>query len=154
MSEIVSVEITRTVHHVGFINFHLSIFIFFFIQVSSSHQSISNLQRKAIVNTINNKLSAQNETEIIRPIPSPGVVRRGSIEGLQRSSSLRNRGEKSKVTPPKLGIVNRCRSNSVPDEATEDGETNDDSVTNSEVEIMRQFVAKDKKIINRGDSIR
>ena len=80
------------------------------------------------------------------------MVRRGSIEGLQRSSSLRNRGEKSKVTPPpKLGKINRCRSNS---EANEDGDTNDNSINNSEVEIMRQFVAKDKKIINRGDSIR
>ena len=58
------------------------------MQVSSSNQSISNLQRKAIVNTINNKLSAQNESEVIRPIPSPGVVRRGSIEGLQRSNRI------------------------------------------------------------------
>ena len=82
------------------------------------------------------------------------MVRRGSIEGLQRSSSLRNREEKRKVTPPKLGKINRCRSNSVPDEANEDGDTNDNSINNSEVEIMRQFVAKDKKIINRGDSVR
>ena len=58
------------------------------------------------------------------------------------------------MTPPKLGKINRCRSNSVPDEAIDGGDTNDDSVNNSEVEIMRQFVAKDKKIINRGDSIR
>ena len=124
------------------------------MQVSSSNQSISNLQRKAIVNTINNKLSAQNESEVIRPIPSPGVVRRGSIEGLQRSTSLRHRGEKNKVTPPKLGTISRCRSNSVPDEANEDGDTNENYDKDSEVEIMRQFVAKDKKIINRGDSVR
>ena len=45
---------------------------------------------------------------------------------------------------PRLGAVGRTRSNSVPDDVGEDGE----------VEVMRQFVASDKRIINRGDSIR
>ena len=45
---------------------------------------------------------------------------------------------------PRLGAVGRTRSSSVPDDVGEDGE----------VEVMRQFVASDKRIINRGDSIR
>ena len=45
---------------------------------------------------------------------------------------------------PRLGAVGRTRSNSVPDDVGEDGE----------VEVMRQFEASDKRIINRGDSIR
>ena len=47
---------------------------------------------------------------------------------------------------PRLGAVGRTRSNSVPDDV---GEGED-----GEVEVMRQFEASDKRIINRGDSIR
>ena len=70
--------------------------------------------------------------------------------GLKRRSSLKK--EDASVRPktfdrPKL---QRGRSNSLPDEVIED--RNDE--TEAEVEIMRQFVAKNKKIINRGDSVR
>ena len=49
----------------------------------TTHQTIqNNLKKQAIVNTFNSRLTAENdETEEIKPIPSPGVVRRGSIEG-------------------------------------------------------------------------
>ena len=64
------------------------------------------------------------------PLPSPGVVRRGSVEGLLRSSALRLEREKS----------NQTLANS---EAEEEKE---------ELEIMRHFEAVDKKVFNRGDS--
>ena len=107
--------------------------------------TVSNLQRQALVNTYNSKLRSGDKeevSEIIRPLPSPGVIRRGSGDGLQRSASLRQRSQMQAA--PRLGAVGRTRSNSVPDDVGEDGE----------VEVMRQFEASDKRIINRGDSIR
>ena len=107
--------------------------------------TVSNLQRQALVNTYNSKLRSGDKeevSEIIRPLPSPGVIRRGSGDGLQRSASLRQRSQMQAA--PRLGAVGRTRSSSVPDDVGEDGE----------VEVMRQFVASDKRIINRGDSIR
>ena len=107
--------------------------------------TVSSLQRQALVNTYHSKLRSGDKeevSEIIRPLPSPGVIRRGSGDGLQRSASLRQRSQMQAA--PRLGAVGRTRSNSVPDDVGEDGE----------VEVMRQFVASDKRIINRGDSIR
>ena len=70
----------------------------------------------------------ETERRTVKPLPSPGVVRRGSTEGLLRSSALRLQREKSSQT----------LANSAAEE--------------EEMEIMRHFEAVDKKVFNRGDS--
>ena len=93
-----------------------------------------------------------------RPLPSPGVIRRGSGAGLVRSSSLRQRSPRTegrvRPRPPRLGAVGRARSNSVPEEVSDLTMMREDRDLGEEVEVMRQFEASNKKIINRGDSIR
>ena len=74
--------------------------------------------------------TVEDEERIVKPLPSPGVVRRGSIEGLLRSSAIRLQREKSSQP-----LANR--------EAEEEEE---------ELEIIRHFEAVDKKVFNRGDS--
>ena len=66
---------------------------------------------------------------IVKPLPSPGVLRRGSIEGLLRSSALRLQREKFSQTL-----------------------ANSKAEEEEEMEIMRHFEAVDKKVFNRGDS--
>ena len=72
----------------------------------------------------------EEERRVVRPLPSPGVVRRGSIEGLLRSPTPRLHREKS----------NRGAATS--EAAKED----------TKLEIERHFSAVDKKVFNRGDS--
>ena len=101
---------------------------------------MSVLERQAINNRILRQFEedevdritvGEGEERIVKPLPSPGVVRRGSIEGLLvRSSALRLQREKS----------NQTLANS---EAGKEDE---------ELEIMRHFEAVDKKVFNRGDS--
>ena len=116
-------------------------------------KNVTSLQRQALINTYHSKLKPEDDN-VARPLPSPGVIRRGSGTGLVRSSSLRQRSPRSegrvRQRPPRLGAVGRTRSNSVPEEVTDLREEED----REEVEVMRQFVASNKKIINRGDSIR
>lgn len=117
---------------------------------------MTSLQKQALLNTYHSKLRP-GEDDVAGPLPSPGVIRRGSGTGLVRSSSLRQRSPRSegavRPRPPRLGAVGRTRSNSVPEEVTDlrEAEARDPG---EEVEVMRQFVASNKKIINRGDSIR
>ena len=117
---------------------------------------MTSLQKQALMNTYHSKLRPGDD-DVPRPLSSPGVIRRGSETGLVRSSSLRQRSPRSegrvRQRPPRLGAVGRTRSNSVPEEVTDlrEAEARDPG---EEVEVMRQFVASNKKIINRGDSIR
>ena len=123
-------------------------------------KTVTSLQRQALINTFHNKLMPEEDDEAakVRPIPSPGVIRRGSGAGLVRSSSLRQRSPRTEGTvrprPPRLGAVGRARSNSVPEESSDLNMMREDRDPGEEVEVMRQFEASNKKIINRGDSIR
>ena len=119
---------------------------------------VTSLQRQALINTYHSKLRPGKEDETVnvsQPLPSPGIIRRGSGTGLQRSSSLKQRSPRAegrvRQRPPRLGAVGRTRSNSVPEDVTDLNMLREGG---EEVEVMRQFVASDKKIINRGDSIR
>ena len=121
--------------------------------------TVTSLQRQALINTYHSKLRPGKEDEALKisqPLPSPGIIRRGSGTGLQRSSSLKQRSPSAegrvRQRPPKLGAVGRTRSNSVPEEVTDLNKLREGP--GEEMEVMRQFVASDKKIINRGDSIR
>ena len=78
------------------------------------------------------------EERTILPSPSPGVLRRGSGVGLLRTASLRQRGEKVCNDFSRRARVRRSS-------LTEEEE---------DLEIMRHFVADEKKVLNRGDSIR
>ena len=119
---------------------------------------MTSLQRQALINTYHSKVGPGKEDETVnacQPLPSPGIIRRGSGTGLQRSSSLKQRSPRAegrfRQRPPRLGAVGRTRSNSVPEDVTDLSMLREGG---EEVEVMRQFVASDKKIINRGDSIR
>ena len=123
--------------------------------------TVTSLQRQALINTYHSKLRPGKEDEALKisqPLPSPGIIRRGSGTGLQRSSSLKQRSPSAegrvRQRPPRMGAVGRTRSNSVPEEVSNLTMMREDRDLGEEVEVMRQFEASNKKIINRGDSIR
>ena len=94
---------------------------------------MSILQKQALHNSFTAFEDVRKEEGRL-PTPSPGVVRRGSRLGLQRSSSLRQEWETcSRRT--------RERRSSAPQDE-------------DELEVMRHFVAVDKKVFSRGDTVR
>ena len=114
----------------------------------------------------------EEEERIVKPLPSPGVLRRGSIEGLLREIEYKNVLIRTGQNPHlSFGVCTKLKyffifctairssamklqekSNQTWTNNEEEQEEEEEEEEVTELEIMRHFEAVDKKVFNRGDS--